>query len=311
MLAGCSESQSPIGVPAAMPRIPTVATQSARSDSSSWIASDAPTRDLLYVSTCCYVSVYSYPQGEPKGKLKGFSIAAGECVDQKGNVFITDEGAARVFEYAHGGAKRIRTYSVGGGPEGCAVDPTTGNLAVATLGPGEYARVSVFKNARGNPMTYKDPAFQEYFFPGYDDKGNLLVQGMSQPGTGHTVFAELPKGGSKLKTITLNESIGWPGGVQWDGKYWAVGDQAAPVIRQFTIKGSQGMEVGTTAMGSGADDVTQSFIQGRTLIVPNVIRGMRADVLFYKYPAGGDATKKITRGLDAADGAAVSLAPHR
>ena len=56
------------------------------------------------------------------------------------------------------------------------------------------------------------------------------------------MFAELPKGGKSLQNITLNQTIGGPGGVQWDGKYAAIADQEAPGIYQFTVTGSVGME---------------------------------------------------------------------
>src|SRR6202034_3377504 len=76
----------------------------------------------------------------------------------------------------------------------------------------------------------------EFYFCGYDDEGNLFVDGLSAPGTGHFALAELPKGGSALKTITPNQYIGWPGGVQWDGKHVAIGDQITPVIYQFSTR---------------------------------------------------------------------------
>ncbi len=277
------------------------------------MAPDAASQDLLYVSNCCDVTVYSYPQGRLEGRLKSFFIAAGECVDKAGDVFITDVGAGRVYEYAHGGTKRIKTFVDPIDPEGCAVDPTTGNLAVTTLGAGgSHASLAIFKGARGKPTYYKDPAFQEYFFCAYDDAGNLFIQGNSAPGSGHVVFAELSSGSSKLKTIMLNQYIGWPGGLQWDGKYLAVGDQNAPNVYEFAVSGSQGTKVGTVHMGSGANDVTDFFLDGQTLIAPNVcqVSGSKchSDVLFFKYPAGGKATKKILKGIRGTDGAAVSKA---
>jgi hypothetical protein len=126
------------------------------------------------------------------------------------------------------------------------------------------------------------------------------------------VFAELPKGGSALKIITLNQSMGFPGGVQWDGQYMAVGSYyppptGKPVVYQFVVKGSKGTKVGTTALGSGASDVRQFWIQGHTIIAPNEYSS-KSDVLFYDYPAGGNATAKITAGVQGPAGAVVSQA---
>jgi hypothetical protein len=268
------------------------------------MATEAVSQDLLYVSNVRTVTVYSYPRGKLEGTLKGFYSAQGECVDQHGDVFITNLGTNQIFEYAHGSKKRLRTLTSYGGPAGCSVDPTTGNLAVSNLTVGS---VAIYTDARGKPKLYKDPAFKEDFWCGYDDKGNLFVDGESS--TSAFEFAELPKGAGSLENITLNQSISFPGGVQWDGTYVAVGDQSrSPVVYQFAISGSKGIKVGSTPLGSGAVDTKQFWIQGQTIIAPNFNPGSRGrgDVLFYKYPAGGTATRKITAGLDYPIGAVVS-----
>jgi len=300
ILGGCGGSQPPIGAPGVMPQLPGTATHG-----TSWMLSEAKSKDLLYVTDVRAVTVYSYPKGKVEGKLKGFYIAYGACADKKGDVFIVDGGYYKIFEYAHGGTKRIATLdSSTDDPNGCAIDPTTGNLAVASLGFGSDGSIEIYKNARGIPTTYRDSTFQEYWLCGYDNKGNLFVDG--QDYEVNFIFAELPRGSSTLKTLTLNQNIGWPGGVQWDGKYVAVGDQNTPVVYQFAIKGSQGTKKGATTMGSGASVVDQYFIDGQTLIAPNQLVGSDSDVLFYKYPSGGDATKIITKDVRAAHGVVVS-----
>jgi hypothetical protein len=282
------------------------------SESASWMSQDAAAEDLLYVSGYSWVSVYTYPQGVLVGKLKGFRIASGQCVDSKSNIYITDYGQSRVYEYAHGSRTRMRTIFIPNGPFSCSIDPTTGNLAVSSLGGG----VRIFKNARGDGIDYKDSNFNEYFGCGYDPNGNLFVDGLSQPGTGHFVFAELPKGGSQLQIVTLNQYIGWPGGVQWHYKYLAVGDQSTPAIYQFVIKGSKGTKVGTTHLGSKARTVEQFWIQGQTVVAPTQCYGacdrhrLGSEVMFFRYPAGGAAIKKIIKGFNGGPiGASVSLAP--
>jgi hypothetical protein len=309
VLAACGGSQPPIGATGALPQTSAPAVQ--RDDGSSWMAPDAVTQDLLYVTDVKTVTVYSYPQGKLEGKVKGFYQATGECVDKKGHVFVVDLALRKIFEYAHGGTKRLATLvSPTGDPSGCAIDPTTGNLAVASLGFGSNGSVAIFKNARGAATMYQDSAIYQFYFCGYDDKGNLFADGQTMPGgTGDTAFAELPKGGSALKTVTLNQYIGWPGGVQWDGKYVTVGDQLTPAVYQFAIKRRHGNRVGTTHM-DGAVNVKQFWIQDQTLIAPNIIPpgGINSQALFYTYPAGGKATKRITKGVKAAQGAVVSLA---
>lgn len=98
----------------------------------SWMLPEAKSETLLYVFNVYTITVYSYPKGKLVGTLSDFEKPYGECVDKSGNVYITDSSFARIYEYAHGGTKPIHTlkdpeYQ----PYGCAVDPTTGDLAVA------------------------------------------------------------------------------------------------------------------------------------------------------------------------------------
>ncbi|MGB8907569.1 MAG: hypothetical protein WCC84_02345 [Candidatus Cybelea sp.] len=61
---------------------------------------------------------------------------------------------------AHGGGRPIATLEDRGqAPFGCAVGPTSGDLAVSNFesdsgGPG---RISIYKNAKVKPATYPDP----------------------------------------------------------------------------------------------------------------------------------------------------------
>jgi hypothetical protein len=310
---GMTIARSQIGAEPLDPMFTSRETIAHGSPYDSWKDSKATGEDLLYVSDVRTVTVYSYPEGRYEGRLRHFYIASGMCADVAGDVFITDSGYGKVFEYAHGGTKRIQVIdSPAGAPVGCSIDRTTGNLAVSTFGRGSGPAVAIFKQARGKAIVYQDSSLYEFYFCGYDGKGNLFVDGLSAPGTGHFALAELPKGGSALKTITANQYIGWPGGVQWDGKHVAIGDQITPVIYQFSIKGAEATKIGSTTMGSGASDVAQFFIQGQTLIAPNQVPGKGGSgskALFYKYPTGGTATKEISKHVEAAHGVVVSLAP--
>jgi hypothetical protein len=186
-----------------------------------------------------------------------------------------------------------------------------GNLAVGNQGSGSGV-VAVFQNARGKPTTYEDTSFYQFYFCGYDDKGNLFADGLTGPASGDVGVAELAKGKTELTNLKVSQYITWPGGVQWDGKHIAVGDQATPFIYQFAIRGTRTTEVGTTRMRSGARNVAQFWIQDQTLIAPNTIPGRGGNgskALFYNYPAGGKSIKEISKSVEAAQGAVVSLAP--
>ena len=277
-IAGCGVSRVPISLPevlqgatsaAAAPTAYLHASALARKESS-WMSSHAASQNLLYVSEVRTVAVYSYPQLKLEGTLRHFYIASGMCVDKGGDVFVVDGGYGKIFEYAHGGTKRLVTLdSPTKGPVGCSIDPTTGDLAVGSQGFGTEATVAIYKNARGKPVTYTDSAFDQFFFCGYDNKGNLFADGLTAPGSGNFALAELPQGKTALTTITVDQYVVFPGGVQWDGKHLAIGNQFTDIY-EFAISGHHATTVGTTELGSGAMYVKQFWIQGQTVIAPNV-----------------------------------------
>ena len=301
LLAACSGTSitSRQGMP------PGLAVSSARG--ASWMDPLAKSGDLLYVSDTetSDVYVFSYPKGELKGTLTGLLDPAGECVDKKGDVFITNTGDNDILEYAHGGTSPLATLDDAGYfPTGCSVDPTTGNLAVTnftTTGSGQ-GDVVIYTHAKGKPKgNYTDPDIFDMFLCGYDVYGNLFLDGLNQGSAFQ--FAELRKGGSALTNLTLDQSIGLPGAVQWDGKHVAVGDQSTNTIYQFSISGKSGKKTGSTALG-GAAEVFQFWIAGSRVIGPD---SSGADVKVWRYPAGGSALKTIS-GVYVPLGATVSAA---
>jgi hypothetical protein len=335
LLAGCGGSQLPIGAPGTMPqsalsravapwmrrfvqddRVATIDR-----GRTSWIAPGASTQNLLYVSNggADDVYLYSYPTGKSAGKLKGFKHPAGVCTDKAGDVWIVDSGSSKILEYAHGGQAPKATLTDAGAldPLGCSVDSTTGNLAVTDLGsPSGGGGVWIYTGAKGTPKEYQLHAMQFAYFCGYDDKGNLFVDGLGS--SYGFAFAELATGGRALESITLSQGVGFPGGVQWDGEYITIGDQIyqnqhQSAIYQVSISGSTGTIQGTTVL-SGSCDVLQFAIstlgggkkdqQGSSVIAPDDCQN---NVKFYKYPTGGSATKTLT-GFQYPVGAAVSLA---
>lgn len=273
-------------------------------------AADSAT-DLLYVSDTITSDVYvfSYPQGKLVQTLTGLVDPAGECVDKSGDVFVTNTGASNVLEYAHGGSSPIATLKDPGFfPVGCSVDPTTGNLAVTNFSSSSstLGDVVIYKRAKGRPTGhYSDPNVAEVSLCGYDDAGNLFVDG-SGPSSGAFGFAELPSGGKKLKDITLDQPITLGGGVQWDGKYVTVGDQSNDTIYQFTISGSSGTKAGFTRL-RGATQIFQFWIDGSKVVGADAYGG---DVGRWKYPAGGRPVKTIG-GLYAPLGVTISPGASR
>lgn len=305
-VAGCAGSQSPAGGMSpslAQPGFAAVHGDRGRS----WMSPAAKKQSLLYVSSVLSNDVYVYALSTQKlvGTLTDFSSPYGLCVDKSANVWVVNDGAQDVVEYAHGGTSPLATLSDPGEyPEGCSVDRTTGNLAVTNFySSSGGGSVSIYAGAKGTAQTYTDSDLEEYRFCGYDSNGNLFVDGETSGGA--FAFAELPKGGSTFTNITIAQTIEWPGGVQWDGKYVAVGDTDTGII--YRIEGTKGTVKAKTTLEQ-SDYVNQFWIaeSGKrrkgTVIAPNQDGG---SVGIYPYPAGGAPTTTIT--VSEPFGATVSL----
>jgi hypothetical protein len=300
MFGGCG-TQTEIGAPPAT--LQSVVPSERSGGGASWVVPEAKSENLYYVSDVEKGAVYifSYPQGKLFGKLTGLD-PRGMCADKTGDVWVASSmgyGVGEVVEYAHGGASPIRTLK-NSYPNGCAVDATTGNLAV-TEGQGyKHGAVAVYTMAKGSPKVYRNPAISAAAFCGYDNKGNLFIDGY---GSGLSfVFAELAKGSAKVKQIRFGRTVANPGGVQWDGKYVAVGDYTAGLI--YRTNGASGKVADTVTLDSGVY-VEQFWIQGSTIIGPNAQTD--GTVGFWHYPAGGFPVKTM-KGFDFPVGAVVSLA---
>jgi len=298
VFAGCA-------LPGALPVQPSGATGAAAAPGASWVAPDAGRRNLLYVSDVGTgkVNIYSYPDGNLEGVLSGFVRPQAMCVDKYGDVFIPDLEGFKIYEYRHGARKpKAVLRDPAEDPDDCAVDPATGDLAVANLstpysGSGD---IVVYAHARGRPKRFREKAIRYYLFCGYDDRGDLFLDGMD---SGVFKFAEMPKGSGTFTNITLDKSFRFGGAVQWDGHNIAIGDYESNAIYQFDISGESGTKIGETRL-DGSKYAIGFWIQGSRVVGPN---DDGTNVMFWSYPHGGRHTKSIG-GLHTPWGAVVSLA---
>jgi hypothetical protein len=216
------------------------------------MGTDAASRArLLYVTDVTDDDVYipSLPTGKLAGKLTGFNQPIGDCVDNSGDVFITEAQSGDIREFRHGAKQAFNVLADSGYyPLGCSFDPTTGNLAVTNeIASNGGGNVAVYKRTKGTATFYSDSNIYQYGWCAYDDKGNLYVDGSSDPPSDNPEFAELPTGKQKFTTITLNGDLDGYNWLQWDGKYIAVSSGTAE-IDEFAISGSSGTEVGSTPL---------------------------------------------------------------
>jgi hypothetical protein len=304
LLAGCSQSSR---------LVPQTATDFVRSPGSSLMAPDIANADLLYISDGNgEVVVYRYWQHTFVGVLTDFTQPMGECVDTRGDVFITDYAAKQVVEYAHGATKPYRKlddapYT----PYACAVDPTSGNLAVANSsgGTGESGNIAIYGDASGQPTYYTDPQISAFEGCAYDAKGDLLVTN-GGAGRDYSSFAWLRKGATALANINLpgpTPSYEWNdvAGIQWDGKYWAI-DEYEEALRENLIEG-QMYYVGYTAFDCCGAYGPLSIYNNGSGQGTQAVAAVEGSVEYFNYPAGGDPIAYISHGIDEPYGVAISL----
>jgi hypothetical protein len=303
MLSGCGGSPGQAGAPP----VPT-SPQSPNGTSQ---------RDLVYVSNAGgVVTVYRYWQHTFLRQLTGFRAPKGECVDQLGDVFVTDSGLEKIREYAHGGAKPINVLDDPGYESyGCSVDPQTGNLAVANYRTPNHGAggIVIYKHAAGKGEFYGP--IKGLYYPialGYDDRGNLLIVSLVESSSyDYASFALLPKGSQTFVPVELYQvGSGSPfenvKSLQWDGEYWAVADNDS-ILRYSIDRSGNATYEGTVALSGAGYAQNQfwitNFPSGSQIVgaLPN-----SNEVAYWEYPAGGGSIATITEFLNDPYGVTVS-----
>lgn len=280
LLAACGGSLPPIGVPGAVPQSRAITQHANRS---------ATSGDLLYAVGGNGIIILSYPEGSKVGTLTT-DIGQNLCVDaSSGSVFAVND--REIFEYAHGGTEPIATLnspSSGYDLMGCAVDPSTGNLAVAALNlDHKPSAVLVYPAAKNPPAIYSDSNAREFDYCGYDGDGNLFVDGATYSAA--PLLDELSDGSSALQEITVNRRTS-NGPVQWDGSYLTIEAPSPPTIYRIKVSGSVGTVVGKTKIRRDQTKTRKPYysltwIEGSLVIAAE---GPRNKFLAYwNYPTGG------------------------
>ena len=277
------------------------------------IPSASSSTDMIYVSAGSRVKVYTYPALDEVGQITGLHDPLGMCSDTSGNVFVTDPEAQAIFEFAHGGTKKIANLKdTGWEPHGCSVDPATGDLAVANYCQGtvdacsQPGNIAIYKGAKGKPRSIAlDGLLNNASFCGYDDNGNLFVDGIDA--SSNTSLSELAKGASNLHHVTIQNALGVPENVQWDGTYVSVGDATANEIHRFTIVNYEGTEV-QPVTSDLVKHLGQTWIQGGNVFIPNAGRAKSGNIVEASYPEGWGAHHLLAR-LGRPFGVTYSVAP--
>jgi hypothetical protein len=230
-----------------------------------------------------YASIFDYPKSDSQiGTIH--NVGGQGCTDVLsgyGNgIFWIVAADNQITEYRVP-QKAIKTLSDSiGQPSSCGMN-ASGDLAVGLLNGQGAGDVIIFKDASGKGTVKKTPLSREYF-DGYDPEGNLFADGFTSSSFASTLV-ELSKSGGAFHKVTTSNRVGFPGSVQWDGKYLAITDQQTNYIYRYTVEGTKADLKGTVRL-NGAGDCAQTWI------VPNYVycgdAGLSEGEVF-KYPAGG------------------------
>ena len=268
--AGCASGASslPAGGNAALPRTQSVSTlpdKAKKSNVYQWVVAGT---DVLQ---------YDYPKSTNSiGSITGLDQPGGECTIGKHTFWIVT-GDETIDEYAYNGKKLLKTltdtlpYAAM-----CAVSSKNGDIAVVSFSGG----VVVFKGGKQSGETTYDLPGRPYF-AGYDAKGDLFVDGLST--VYRPVLVELALGSSTFESVSLPNTLQFPGSVQWDGKYIAVTDQLTNDVYRYTIADYAAKLDSTVSLG-GASDCADTWIAQPYLFCADAGNGA---LEVYNYPAGG------------------------
>lgn len=288
VLAGCNSSP-PITVPDA---IPHDQPGGVRADGGkSWMKASS-SKALLYfdddITNDTYV--YEYPSGKKVGTLTGFHDPQGMCVDQKGDVYITESQFGLLVEYAHGGTNAINIYErPGSGLNGCSV---SANREVAATGRNE---VCIWKGgvAADSPKCIEgDESIGCIGLStfGCDHDGNLI--GLGTTSTGNTTACMIPVGKStmeQLSTSGIRFNFG-PRGTAWDGKYITLAGVKGngDVVQAATLSGSTLTGVGPEIQLDDASFMPGSpfFFGDQNVTAASTMRATSATIANPRYPKG-------------------------
>jgi hypothetical protein len=285
-VAGCASA------PTALP--PAQAASVPRQ--ASWMLPQASqTNSLLYVSTSSNgVQIYDYSKGVVGTLFGQISVIepGGMCTDKAGDVWITSRFGS-VAEYAHGSTTPLRTLrGERARPYACAVDPTSGNIAVSYNGT--YSRsktegiVRVFGKGDANK---KYTGFSVAWFLAYDNKGNLFVDGWPcyecTTGSSFQGIFELAKGGPYFQQLNVQgATFRQPTGMAWINPTLLVADSGdgyrQPAGYKVLIHGNKATVVSTLAFSS-AQSIGGLAVRASSILVPDTVGN-----ILWTYDLSGD-----------------------
>lgn len=241
----------------------------------------------------------------------GLSEPQGLATDAAENLYVANTLKSNIFVYSKPYTSSGLTLNDANQyPTGVAVSQTgtvgvTNNQSVS----GGSGSVSFFAKGSTIPCaTVSDPNWSRVYFGAFDASGTLFIDG--QNASGNTLVGDVSGGCSatSITTLTVGNTILFPGGVQVLSGNILIDDQLGPAIYTYAPPsgGSLGSPTATTLLMSGTDPVTFAMKKSG-LDLWAASNGGQAGGFKYTYP-GGQFVKSITDGFLIAIGIAVNPA---
>ena len=283
------------------------------------VAADiAKKQRLLFIAGGPGVNIYSMPDLTLKGQVSlGNFRPQGECADASGNVWVTTYATStyqpnELVKLAHDGTVLDAMETKFGFPDSCAVDSTTGNLAVSENRQYSAGAVLVYAGGSGQGQPIGNPQQYSYSWDGYDTSGDLWVDGKDYNGN----FILSQCSAFSCTTIPITGGRIFLGGFVQYGrgeKTWYVADNmcgnvyGAFCIYPVSRSGALGTPIKLTNPEGQSVGIWQGVItngRSRTLAGPiTYVKGQRLRVAIWNFPAGGRWTNAT---LGYGGGAAIS-----
>lgn len=248
------------------------------------------------------------------GQITGLYGPRGMAADKADNVYIESEGDSKVFVYAppYSGGPALTLDDSGWLPYDVAVSPQ-GVVGVANLcsapscGNGS---VTFYGMGGATPCaTVTDPNLSLALDVGFDDKGNLYIDGNGPPPGYSPIVGEI-KGGchaTKITFLTTTNSINFPSGIKVDkaGRI-AILDVGNKVLETYNPpkKDSLGSPVSTIALLGFSQLYAFTFRASGRGVYLGAATSSGYRIAEFSYPAGVPG-----KAFNAGGGVGVAVTP--
>lgn len=180
---------------------------------------------MLFVSDYASnaLDIFAFPNLRKISTISEVSEPTGLCAGPEGVWVVEYNSSAELFDPT---GKYLRALQYAGISHGCAVAPN-GDLAIADQpGGGVNDVLTLFKHAKGKPLTATCPSMEHGYMPAYDTSGTLWMVGLITYASKATLCTGGDSGPTLRGVRITGGTIYQPGMMQWLGATLVIGDHS-------------------------------------------------------------------------------------